>query len=329
MRQLVHVNPWLAALLVLFVIVPVLRFSSGCFAVTLTHPCLFIENVVRTDGAWTTPVVVRVVPPTAQDAPQVYGVVCKNRWTLVRIKTSRRIPDESRRHCGLSWPQRWGPHLVAVLGLWLHIGTLQQGVAASTTETKTTPPLEKVPRQARCGELKRSACRLSDRTARPFRSDRSVDITRCGEFHKNSGTDEDGLVVIWQLIPSGPSPFRIALAFRLAQHRPDMAPLQGCRHRSAQRRGSLAAPTSTRPAVGVPVAWPSWCATPCRASACRCWHQLPGDHRPPRVPTGQPQHVRGEPLQPSIGNCSCCSLCEHHSSSLFCSAYCGRPEFTS
>ncbi|RNC40941.1 trans-sialidase [Trypanosoma cruzi] len=69
--------------------------------------------------------------------------------------------------------------------------------------------------------------------------------------------------------------------------------------RVPQRRGSLAAVTSTRPAVGVPVAWPSWCATPCRASTCSSWHQLPGDQCLPRVPTGLPQHVRGEPLQTS------------------------------
>ncbi|RNC42518.1 hypothetical protein TcCL_NonESM07869 [Trypanosoma cruzi] len=78
-------------------------------------------------------------------------------------------------------------HLVAVLGLWLRIGTPQQGVAASTTETKVTSPLEKVSLHARCGEVRRSACRLSDRTARPFRSGHSVDITRGGDVHKNHG----------------------------------------------------------------------------------------------------------------------------------------------
>ncbi|RNC41596.1 hypothetical protein TcCL_NonESM08816 [Trypanosoma cruzi] len=77
--------------------------------------------------------------------------------------------------------------LVAVLGLWLRIGTPQQGVAASTTETKVTSPLEKVPRHARCGEVRRSACRLSVRTARPFRSGHSVDIARGGDVHKNPG----------------------------------------------------------------------------------------------------------------------------------------------
>ncbi|RNC32372.1 hypothetical protein TcCL_Unassigned05020 [Trypanosoma cruzi] len=99
--------------------------------------------------------------------------------------------------------QRWGPHLVAVLGLWLHIGTPQQGVAASTTETKTTPPLEKVPRHARCGEVKRSARRLSDKTARPFRCGHSVDIPRGGDVHKNPGTEEDGCITVWRLIIAG------------------------------------------------------------------------------------------------------------------------------
>ncbi|KAF8277136.1 hypothetical protein TcYC6_0016960 [Trypanosoma cruzi] len=164
----------------------VIRFSSGSVAVTLTHSCSFLDDVVLADGAWATPVVVRIVPLTAQDASRVYGVVCKSRWALVRIKASTKIPDDSRRHCGFSWPRRWGAHPVAVLGLWLHTGTPLRCVAASTTE-KTTPPLEKVPRHARCGEVRRCACRLSDRTARPFRSGHSVDITRCGDVHKNHG----------------------------------------------------------------------------------------------------------------------------------------------
>ncbi|RNC43302.1 hypothetical protein TcCL_NonESM07012 [Trypanosoma cruzi] len=92
---------------------------------------------------------------------------------------------------------------VAVLGLWLHIRTPQQGVAASTTETKTTSPLERVPRHARCGELKRSACRLSGKSVRPFRSGHSVDITRCGDVHKNPGTEEDGCITVWRLSIAG------------------------------------------------------------------------------------------------------------------------------
>ncbi|RNC36923.1 hypothetical protein TcCL_Unassigned00089 [Trypanosoma cruzi] len=96
------------------------------------------------------------------------------------------------RHCSV--PQRWGPCPFAVLGLWLRIISLQQGVAASTTETKTTSPLERVPRHDRCGEVKRSACRLSDRTARPFRSGHFIDITRGGDVHKNPGTEVDGFI---------------------------------------------------------------------------------------------------------------------------------------
>ncbi|RNC32189.1 hypothetical protein TcCL_Unassigned05223 [Trypanosoma cruzi] len=72
-------------------------------------------------------------------------------------------------------------------GLWLRIISLQQGVAASTTETKTTSLPEKVPRHARCGEVRRSACRLSVRTARPFRCGHAVDVTRGGDVHKNPG----------------------------------------------------------------------------------------------------------------------------------------------
>ncbi|KAF8303867.1 hypothetical protein TcYC6_0036580 [Trypanosoma cruzi] len=106
-----------------------------------------------------------------------------------------------------------------VAGLWLHIGTPLRCVAASTTETKTTPPLEKVPRHSRCGEVKRSACRLSDKTARPFRCGHSVDITRCGDVHKNPGTEEDGYITIWQLNIAGLSSVKnIAFAVRLEQH---------------------------------------------------------------------------------------------------------------
>ncbi|RNC32345.1 hypothetical protein TcCL_Unassigned05054 [Trypanosoma cruzi] len=114
-------------------------------------------------------------------------------------------------------------HLVAVLGLGLHIRTPQQGVAASTTETKTTPPLEKVPRHARCGEVKRSARRLSDKTARPFRSGHSVDVTCGGDVQKNPGTEEDGCINIWRLDIAGLSSVKkIAFAVRLELHPPDI-----------------------------------------------------------------------------------------------------------
>ncbi|KAF8303726.1 hypothetical protein TcYC6_0037590 [Trypanosoma cruzi] len=133
-----------------------------------------------------------VVPLTAQDASRVYGVVWKKQWTLVRIKASTKIPDDSRRHCGFSYPSSNGVAPSRVAGLLLHIGTPLRCVAASTTETKTTSPLEKVPRHARCGEVRRSACRLSDKTARPFRCGHPIDITRGGDVNKNPGTEEDG-----------------------------------------------------------------------------------------------------------------------------------------
>ncbi|KAF8304307.1 hypothetical protein TcYC6_0037410 [Trypanosoma cruzi] len=106
-------------------------------------------------------------------------------------------------------------HPVALLGLWLRIGTPLRCVAASTTETKTTPPLEKVPRHARCGEVKRSACRLSDKTARSFRCGHSVDITRGGDVHKNSGPEMDSYIAIWQRNIAGLSSVKnIAFAVR-------------------------------------------------------------------------------------------------------------------
>ncbi|KAF8303708.1 hypothetical protein TcYC6_0039720 [Trypanosoma cruzi] len=125
-------------------------------------------------------------------------------------------------------------HLVAVLGLWLRIGTPLRCIAASTTETKTTPPLERVPRHARCGEVRRSACRMSDKTARPFRSGHSVDITRGGDVHKNPGTEVDGYITIWQLNIAGLSSVKnIAFAARLDQHPPVIVLLQETNNRSA------------------------------------------------------------------------------------------------
>ncbi|KAF8282004.1 hypothetical protein TcBrA4_0081350 [Trypanosoma cruzi] len=62
---------------------------------------------------------------------------------------------------------------------------------------------EKVPRHARCGEVRRSACRLSEKTARSFRCGHAVDITRCGDVHKNPGAEEDGCITVWQLNIAG------------------------------------------------------------------------------------------------------------------------------
>ncbi|RNC38414.1 trans-sialidase, partial [Trypanosoma cruzi] len=153
-------------------------------------------------------------------------------------------------------------------------------------------------------------------TAQSFHCGRSASITRCGGFRKSRISEV-------QAVPPQDCPCCLtgAAPARNGSSAGEQAP-------ECQRRGSLSALTSTRPAVGVPVAWPSLCATPFRGSACRSWNQLPGDHRLLRVPTGQPQHVRGESLQPSYSNCSRFTLCERHSSPWSCSTYCGRPEFT-
>ncbi|KAF8277976.1 hypothetical protein TcBrA4_0118120 [Trypanosoma cruzi] len=99
--------------------------------------------------------------------------------------------------------------------------------------TTTASPLEKVPRSVNCGAARRFACSLTDRTAQSLHCGHSVGITRYGGVRKSRSPDEDGLVATWQLIPSGPSPFRIALAARLAQQQPGMVVLLDRRHESA------------------------------------------------------------------------------------------------
>ncbi|ESS62430.1 hypothetical protein TCDM_09896 [Trypanosoma cruzi Dm28c] len=166
--------------------------------------------------------------------------------------------------------------------------------------TTTASPLEKVPRSVGCGEASRFACSPTDRTALSFHCGHFFGITRCGGVRRSRSPDEDGLVVIWQLRTSGRSPLRIALAARLAQHHPGMALLQECRHESAPatrlidcsdfhqacsgraggvvflvrhtlscERLTLLAPTAWRPLLSVQLHTSS-------------------------------QHVRGEPLQPSM-----------------------------
>ncbi|RNF03762.1 hypothetical protein TcG_11009 [Trypanosoma cruzi] len=161
-------------------------------------------------------------------------------------------------------------HPVAVLGLWLRIRTPQQGVAASTTETKETSPLEKVPRHARCGELKRSACRLSEKTARPFRCGHSVDSTRCGDVHKNPGTEEDGHITVWRLSIAGLSSVKkVAFAAGWEQRPPDTVLLQELNNRSNVATKASGHNDFLQAALGAVVALPLFCATLCRASACR------------------------------------------------------------
>ncbi|KAF8277392.1 hypothetical protein TcBrA4_0040620 [Trypanosoma cruzi] len=99
--------------------------------------------------------------------------------------------------------------------------------------TTTASPLEKVLRSVGCGAARRSACSTTDTTAQSLYCGHSVGITRCGGVRKSRSPDEDGVVVAWQLRTSGPSPLRIALAARLAQHQPGMVLLQECGHQSA------------------------------------------------------------------------------------------------
>ncbi|RNF01924.1 hypothetical protein TcG_11689 [Trypanosoma cruzi] len=99
--------------------------------------------------------------------------------------------------------------------------------------TTTASPLGKVPRSVGCGAARRFACSPTDRTAQSFHCGHLAGITRCSGVRKSRSPDEDGLVATWQLIPSGSSPFRIALAARLAQHHPGMVVMQECRHESA------------------------------------------------------------------------------------------------
>ncbi|KAF8277352.1 hypothetical protein TcBrA4_0111260 [Trypanosoma cruzi] len=99
--------------------------------------------------------------------------------------------------------------------------------------TTTASPLEKVLRSVGCGAARRFACSPTDTTARSFQCGHFVGINRCGGVRKSRSPGEDGLVVICQLRTSGPSPLRIALAARLAQHHPGMVVMQECRHESA------------------------------------------------------------------------------------------------
>ncbi|KAF8289631.1 hypothetical protein TcBrA4_0139710 [Trypanosoma cruzi] len=99
--------------------------------------------------------------------------------------------------------------------------------------TTTASPLEKVPCSVGCVAARRFACSPTDRTAQ------SVSLRSLGRHQplrwcpQEPQPDEDGVVVVWQLRTLGPSPLRIALAARLAQHHPGMVLLQECRHESA------------------------------------------------------------------------------------------------
>ncbi|EKF28326.1 surface protease GP63, putative [Trypanosoma cruzi marinkellei] len=99
MRQLIHVTPRPAALLVLLVVMPAVCIASVCLALILSYPC-FLDDAVRADGVWASPGVVGDVPLGAPDALPVCGVVWRDRWVPVRIKASTADPCDGRRHCG-------------------------------------------------------------------------------------------------------------------------------------------------------------------------------------------------------------------------------------
>ncbi|RNC41462.1 hypothetical protein TcCL_NonESM08983 [Trypanosoma cruzi] len=77
--------------------------------------------------------------------------------------------------------------------------------------TTTASSLEKVPRSVGCGAARRFACSPTGRTAQSFHCGHSVGITRCGGVRKSRSPDEDGVVVVWQLRNSGPSPSGLPL----------------------------------------------------------------------------------------------------------------------
>ncbi|ORC83695.1 uncharacterized protein TM35_000601260, partial [Trypanosoma theileri] len=123
-------------------------------------------------------------------------------------------------------------HLDVVLGLLVLRGTSLQAIAVSAIETKTTSPLEKVPDHVRFGEVKRSFGSLI-KTARPSRDGKFVDITRCGDIHKNPGPDANGRLICWQLNIAGLSPLKkAALTHRLSAFLPDIVLLQETKNQS-------------------------------------------------------------------------------------------------
>ncbi|KAF8286470.1 hypothetical protein TcYC6_0020680 [Trypanosoma cruzi] len=101
MHHLIHVTPRLVALL-LFVMMSAMRFVGGCIALSLTYPS-FLDDLLRTDGAWASLVTVRDACLRAQDASRMYGVVCEDRWVTIRIQASSTDCEGSIRHCGFFW----------------------------------------------------------------------------------------------------------------------------------------------------------------------------------------------------------------------------------
>ncbi|EAN92713.1 hypothetical protein, conserved [Trypanosoma cruzi] len=102
MRQLIYFTLRPALLLVLLLMMSAMLFFGGCLAVSLTCPS-FLDDLLRTDGAWASLVIVRDAFLRAQDASRVCGVVCEDRWVPVRIQASSTDREDSIRHCGFFW----------------------------------------------------------------------------------------------------------------------------------------------------------------------------------------------------------------------------------
>ncbi|ESS61379.1 hypothetical protein TCDM_11042 [Trypanosoma cruzi Dm28c] len=144
-------------------------------------------------------------------------------WCVTDGATVASSGDNSR--CALDTH----PHTLSCL----IAGVIAAGHCCERDGTTAASPLEKVPCSVGCVAARRFACSPTDRTAQSFHCGHSVGINRCGGVRRSRSPGEDGLVVVWQLGTSSPSPFRIALAARLARHQTDTAFLQECRHQGA------------------------------------------------------------------------------------------------
>ncbi|KAF8303519.1 putative surface protease GP63 [Trypanosoma cruzi] len=98
MRQLIHVTPRSAVLLVLLVLLFVMCCAGGCFAASLTYSCSS-DKAVRADRAKSIPAVVRDVPFGSEGASQTCTVIGRNGWVPTRINVSTRDLDGTRKYC--------------------------------------------------------------------------------------------------------------------------------------------------------------------------------------------------------------------------------------
>ncbi|EAN98832.1 hypothetical protein Tc00.1047053506767.90 [Trypanosoma cruzi] len=99
MRQLIHVTPRSAVLLVLLVVMRfVMCCAGGCFAASLTYSCSS-DKAMRADRAKSIPTVVRDVPFGSEGASQTCTVIGRNGWAPVRIDVSTRDLDDTRKYC--------------------------------------------------------------------------------------------------------------------------------------------------------------------------------------------------------------------------------------